>query len=157
LLKVLLARKHRVSARFVRLHTGVNDLSGYDAVLLIGDEALRRKTKGLPGFDLVYDLATEWYEWQKLPFVFAVWAMKSSLSGKEKAELQSTVDAALRAGEADLRRVGLRDGRRLGMSGAEIAEYLEGFSYRLGEREREAMRVFESLVEGIQELVTEKE
>jgi hypothetical protein len=43
------------------------------------------------------------------------------------------------------------------MSGAEIAEYLEGFSYRLGEREREAMRVFESLVEGIQELVTEKE
>jgi aminodeoxyfutalosine synthase len=157
LLKVLFARKHCVNARFVRLHSGVNDLSGYDAVLLIGDEALRRKTKGLPGFDLVYDLATEWYEWQKLPFVFAVWAMKSSLRPEEKLELQSAVDAALRAGEANLSRVGLSDGRRLGLSRAEVVEYLEGFSYRLGEREREAMHVFESLVAGIQELVTERE
>ena len=74
LLELLLEKKYGVKAHFKRLHGGVNDLSGFDAVLLIGDEALQRKKTGLDGFELVFDLAKEWYDWQKLPFVFAVWA-----------------------------------------------------------------------------------
>jgi len=42
LLSVLLEKKYGVHARFERLHQGVNSYDGLDAVLLIGDEALRR-------------------------------------------------------------------------------------------------------------------
>jgi aminodeoxyfutalosine synthase len=157
LLRVLLARKHGVTARFVRMHAGVNDFSGFDAVLLIGDEALRRRKAGLPGFELAYDLATEWYEWQKLPFVFAVWAMKASLDAEDRERLQSAVDKALRRGEADLSRIGERYGKRLGLTAEETTEYLEGFIYRLGDREREAMQMFASLHAGIRELAPETE
>jgi len=41
-----------------------------DAVLVIGDEALRMRAEGLPHVDL----AREWRELTGLPFVFAVWA-----------------------------------------------------------------------------------
>ena len=67
LLNVLLEKKYGVHATLERLHQGVNAHDGLDAVLLIGDEALRRNKEGLDGFELVYDLAREWYEWQKLP------------------------------------------------------------------------------------------
>ncbi|MEK6566175.1 MAG: aminofutalosine synthase MqnE, partial [Bacteroidota bacterium] len=63
LLRILLERKYKVKAKFIRMHSGVNDYSSFDAVLLIGDEALRRNKFGLSGFELVYDLAKEWYEW----------------------------------------------------------------------------------------------
>ena len=38
-------------------------------------------------------------------------------------------------------------GRRIGLSDAETAEYLDGFNYSLGEREREAIAKFAALVE----------
>jgi predicted solute-binding protein len=44
-------------------------------------------------------------------------------------------------------------GRMLGLTDHETQEYLEGFNYRLGEREREAMIVFRKLVSEI-EMVT---
>ena len=86
LLQVLLEKKHGVKALFERLHAGVNDYSPYDAVLLIGDEALRRNKSGLRGFELVFDLAKEWYDWKKMPFVFAVWVVKKSLGTENKRE-----------------------------------------------------------------------
>ncbi len=157
LLKVLLVRKHGVRARFVRLHPGVNDLSALDAVLLIGDEALRRRKWGLPGFELAYDLGTEWYEWQKLPFVFAVWAVRSSQDEDFKRSLADAVERSLCAGEADLFQVGQQYGKRLGLTAEETTEYLEGFIYRLGDREREAMQAFDSLCAGIREPAAERE
>ncbi|MFA4915606.1 MAG: aminofutalosine synthase MqnE, partial [Syntrophales bacterium] len=72
LLHVLLEKKYGVRANFIRMHPGINDYQAFSAVLFIGDEALKRKKYGLPGFDLVYDLVMEWHDWQKLPFVFAV-------------------------------------------------------------------------------------
>jgi chorismate dehydratase len=145
LLKVLLEKKHGVRARFERLHAGVNDYSGYDAVLLIGDEALRRNKIGLDGFELVYDLAREWYEWQKLPFVFAVWAVRKDLPDSTKNELKDIIELSLDSCERDYAGVGSEHGRRLGLTTGETVEYLEGFNFRLGDREREAMRVFRQL------------
>jgi chorismate dehydratase len=142
LLKVLLEKKYGVEAEFERLHSGVNDYSGYSAVLLIGDEALRRNKFGLDGFELVYDLATEWYNWQKLPFVFAVWAVRRNLSTDVKQELREIVGDALDAVGGDFVSVGGVHGRRIGLTDAETQEYLAGFNFRLGEREHEAMRRF---------------
>ena len=47
-----------------------------DAFLVIGNEALRRNHETSPRFPYRYDLATEWWRWQGLPFVFALWTVR---------------------------------------------------------------------------------
>ncbi len=150
LLQVLLEKKYGVSATFERLHAGVNHYSKYDAVLLIGDEALYRNKYGLEGFEIVYDLAKEWYEWKKLPFVFAVWAVKKSLPPEIKQDLGEIIERALNKSDGCLGEIGELAGKRIGLTVGEVEEYLEGFNYRLGEREHEAMREFRKLVEEVQ-------
>ena len=150
LLQVLLKKKYGVHASLVRMHAGVNDHSEFDAVLLIGDEALRRNKFGLPGFELVFDLAKEWYEWQKLPFVFAAWALKKSLSPEKKSELKQLLESALEQNESKLELVGALHGKQIGLTPSEVREYLEGFNYRLGDRERTAMQVFRKLYQEIE-------
>ncbi len=150
LLRVLLEKKYGVTAHFERLHAGVNDLSGYDAVLLIGDEAMRRNKFGLPNYELVYDLAKEWYDWKKLPFVFAVWAVKKTLDESAKEELKEIIERSLSKSELDFVSVAGLHGKEIGWSEHETREYLEGFNFRLGEREREAMQEFRMLVEEVE-------
>jgi aminodeoxyfutalosine synthase len=146
LLQILLEKKYGVKAKFDRLHAGVNDFSLYDAVLLIGDDALRRNKFGLAGFELVFDLAREWYEWKKLPFVFAVWAIRKSLPEERRHDLGDSIERALALAETCYADVGEKHGREIGMSRNEVEDYLAGFNYRLGERELEAIRQFRSLV-----------
>jgi aminodeoxyfutalosine synthase len=145
LLEVLLEEKYNVSATFRRLTTGVNDYSAYDAVLLIGDEALRANKFGLDTFELVYDLAKEWYDWQKLPFVFAVWATHKTLPAPMKDELGEIIEHSLNESGDRFGEIGELAGRRLGLTKSEVEDYLAGFNYTLGEREREAMREFKQL------------
>lgn len=150
LLEVILRKKYGVRTRLERLHAGVNDYSDFDAVLLIGDEALRRNKWGLRGFELVYDLAHEWYEWQKLPFVFAVWAMNAKLPSENKQQIMEAVRRSLALCGADFIPVAGNEGRAIGLTDAETQEYLEGFNYRLGEREKEALVKFRGLVDQIE-------
>lgn len=150
LLQVLLEKKYGVKAQFVRLHSSVNDYAPYDAVLLIGDEALKANKSGLPGFDLVFDLAKEWYDWQKMPFVFAVWAHKRSLGAETTAELQEIIQQSLERGEHHLDTIGTVHGAAITLTPEETTEYLQGFNYRLGERERAAMNIFKKLVEEVE-------
>ncbi len=146
LLNVLLKRKHGVNAKLVRLHSGVNDLSNFDAVLLIGDEALKYNKTGLNGFELVFDLAKEWYDWQRLPFVFAVWALRKSITETTKRELKEILSSSLEQAEEDFDSLAGCHGLALRLNATETREYLNGFNYRLGEREFEAMNVFKELV-----------
>jgi aminodeoxyfutalosine synthase len=146
LLKVILEKKYNIRTEFVRLHPGVNDYTYYDAILLIGDDALKYNKIGLDGFELVFDLAKEWYDWRKLPFVFAVWACKKSLSAERKQELKNMIGASLNKSEDEYGEIGNMHGKQIGLSFNETKEYLEGFNYRLGEREKEAMSMFRRLV-----------
>jgi aminodeoxyfutalosine synthase len=146
LLKVLLEQKYGVHPLLERLPPGVNAYEGLDAVLLIGDEALRRNKFGLEGFELVFDLASEWYQWQKLPFVFAVWARRRALPAAAGEELSGLIRHSLESVGDDFAAVAGRHGRRLGLTDAETQEYLSGFNYTLGEREREAIELFRRLV-----------
>lgn len=154
LLRVILEKKYNVRARFVRMHTGVNKYLEYDAVLLIGDEALKYSRTGLDGFEIVYDLAREWYEWQKLPFVFAVWAIRKGMNPEVKAELSGQIQRALEQGEMDFERIGAAHARTVGLSPAQAVEYLAGFKYRIGEREMEAIELFHGLLKQTETPVT---
>ena len=69
------------------MNSGVNEYGSFDAVLLIGDEALRCQKHGLAGFELIYDLAAEWYEWKQLPFVFAIWAVQKTIKPDAKLRI----------------------------------------------------------------------
>ncbi len=149
LLQVLLEKKYGVKATFERMHAGVNDCSMYDAVLLIGDEALHRNKFGLAGFELVFDLAKEWYDWKKLPFVFAVWGVKKSLPQETQAELSKIIEHSLAQSEGRYADIGELRGKEIGLSRDEVEEYLAGFNYGLGEREREAMKEFRKLVQEV--------
>ena len=146
LLQVLLEKKYGVKAEFKRMHAGVNSFDEFDAVLLIGDEAMRQQKTATQNFELVYDLATEWYEWQKLPFVFALWAVRKSLPDEKRDELSSLIQSSLRKGELDLEGIGAGHAKRIGWNSREATEYLEGFNYHLGERERQAIDVFGELL-----------
>jgi chorismate dehydratase len=150
LLQVLLEKKYGVKAKFVRLHSGVNDYTPFDAVLLIGDAALQANKHGFPGFDLVFDLAKEWYDWKKLPFVFAVWAHKRSMAADTVNELQEIIQQSLEKGESRLDTIGAVHGSMISLTNAEATEFLEGFNYRLGEREKEAMNIFKKLIEEVE-------
>lgn len=150
LLQVLLEKKYDIKAEFVRMHAGVNDYSQFNAVLLIGDEALKANKTGLNGFDLAYDLAKEWYEWQKMPFVFAVWAHKKSLPPDRKQELTLLIQQALERGEMELDTIGAVHGASIHLTAEETSDFLRGFNYRLGEREREAIQVFKKLIEEVE-------
>jgi chorismate dehydratase len=107
------------------------------------------------GFELMFDLAKEWYEWQKLPFVFAVWAMKKNLSDEKKETLKEILQRSIESGEDNLETIGLLHGKSIGLTNEEIVEYLQGFNYHLGEREKEAMKVFKFLMEREREKVVE--
>jgi len=146
LLNILLKKKYGVQTSLQRMHSGVNDYHQYDAVLLIGDDALRANKFGLPAFELSYDLATEWYDWQKLPFVFAVWAGKKSFPDSRKDELNEIIQRSLESSEDVLEIVGEIHGKRIGLTRDEAGDYLRCFTYKLGERELKAIEIFQSLL-----------
>jgi aminodeoxyfutalosine synthase len=150
LLKILLEKKYRAKTRFERLHAGVNDASHYAAVLLIGDEALRGRKYGVEGFAHVFDLAKEWQDWQHLPFVFAVWARQRTMSSEDAAALDAMIERSLDMASQDFGAIGAVHGRRIGLSLAEVADYLAGFTFRIGPPEKEAMRRFKELVDTLQ-------
>jgi aminodeoxyfutalosine synthase len=152
LLQVLLEKRYGVKAIFQRMHSGVNDYTEYDAVLLIGDEALRSRKYGLAGFEIVYDLATEWYEWKKLPFVFALWAVQKSMSQEKKRELEEIIQHSLEHAEEDYASVGTLHAMRINLTSQESVDYLAGFNYRVGERERAAIKEFQDLLFEIEKL-----
>jgi chorismate dehydratase len=74
LARILLHRKMGVYPKFIE-HPPVLSamLERSDAALLIGDAALQVQMENY----LTNDLALEWSEWQRKPFVFAFWACRT--------------------------------------------------------------------------------
>ncbi len=135
LLRVLLALRHEVEpAGWVAAEEPC------DAVLLIGDQAIRRATGGPPAPHVI-DLGLEWREWTGLPFVFARWAVASRVPARERRAFERALDGALDLGMAALPEIAA--GRRdLGWSAAQIASYLRNFAFRLGPDEEKGAAEF---------------
>ncbi len=146
LLEVLLEKRFRIEAKLSRLAPAQRDFRNYSGLLFIGDEALRRKKLGMPGFPHVMDLAKEWNDWQGLPFVFAVWAVRRDLPGRVKRDLQRTLERSLQKGERELADPKTLYPLRGALDPSEASCYLSAFRYRLGDRERAAIELFERLL-----------
>jgi predicted solute-binding protein len=64
--------------------------------------------------------------------------------------LKTLIATSLEKAEADFSAVSLLHAKRLGLQIDEAVEYLEGFNYRIGERERQAIEVFEHFMSTIE-------
>lgn len=135
ILRLLLERRHGVkNARWTTL------AEAHDAVLLIGDDALR--ARGRPSrFAHCTDMGAEWTAWRGLPAVFATWVVRRALGEPGRARLVAAVDAALSRGLARLDAIAARR-RDTGITEAEVVSYLTNFIYRFGPEEARAIDEF---------------
>ena len=103
---------------------------GTDAVLLIGDKAMRAC---LPGFGYAYDLGAEWADWTGLPFVYAVWAVRP---GVELGPAGPAFAQAKRLGLSRAGQIAAREAPKLGLDAGFCRRYLDTvIRYDLGPRE----------------------
>jgi chorismate dehydratase len=142
LLRLLLqVRRGLPSVRFVR---GLEPAQA-DGLLLIGDEAMRTRSRPPEGFVHTLDLGADWLEWTGLPFVYAAWVVRSALEPALKAELARFLEASLAAGLASLPEVARRQSIP-GWSAEEIEGYLRRFHYRFGPEDLKGLERFGALL-----------
>src|SRR3989304_7120178 len=140
ILKLLLSLKYEVIPRH-----WVGPDNPCDAVLLIGDRAIRALKLG-PPFPHVTDLGSEWVRWTGLPCVFARWGGLASVPETERLALEGALSEALDRGLAGLAAIAARR-RDTGFAEDEGVAYLRGFTYHLGAEEEKAIAEFSRLRE----------
>lgn len=116
-----------------------------DALLLIGDEALRfHHTNRHYPYEI--DLGFEWWLWQHLPFVFAVWAVRKDAPAHEKKRLETALIKSLARNSAQLEAIAQEHAASLHVPATELHAYLSNFVYRLSQPEEDAINQFRTLV-----------
>lgn len=119
-----------------------------DALLLIGDRALTAvASDDLQGWGRAIDLAAEWWAWQGLPFVFAVWAVRQAVPRRERERFAGFLSGSLAVGSFHLAEIAEAHAGPLGEADT-LRVYLEAISYRLGVAEREGLGRFRDLLAG---------
>jgi chorismate dehydratase len=141
LTQVLLRRRYDCMPKMVSLPLGQPaEAVEADAVLLIGDRAMR---EALPGFAYCYDLGQEWYEWTGLPFVYAVWAVRH---GADLGPVGQALSDAKHRGLARVGRLAYDEAGRLGLDPAFCRRYLTNIiRFDLGPPELAGLKHFYSL------------
>ena len=139
---VLLLRlwlEHRLGIERPDYRSGVT--REHDAVLLIGDDALRERERPDPRFPFRFDLASCWRDWTGLPFVFAIWSARRSLTPARRSELHETITTSLERGIERIPEIAVEAAGPLGDRPA-IVRYLSDFTYRFDEPERRGFATF---------------
>jgi chorismate dehydratase len=112
------------------------------ATLLIGDDALSRGLRKLPGDPAPIDLCQCWSEWTGLPFVFARWAVRKDLPEAQKRELQLSLLSAVELALDDLEIVAQKCSEDTAFDEGFIRAYLEGIIYKIGPEEEAGAKLF---------------
>ena len=119
-----------------------------DAWLLIGDAALRARRAAAADPDAARARPGRRVAgWTGLPFVYAVWAVRSSLPAEEKARLAAFLEMSLAEGEQDLGGIAAAAAAADPSLGdaPELTRYLRAFRYRLGPDEEAGLTCFRAL------------
>ena len=150
LLKILFQEKYRVDVRYVakvdykKLHE-----HDHDAVLLIGDNALREKSKA--NYPYVYDLAQLWFEWQGLPFVFGLWIYSTKVGKERVALLRELLVKNVEAFKLD-RDIALKnwlDENPVEISSQNLNEYFDVIDYAFTDKHKESLQKFYQLCQEV--------
>ena len=121
-----------------------NDPSA-DARLIIGDEALRVQHANTQ-YPYEIDLAFEWWLWQHVPCVFAVWAIRRDASPEEKKTLEAALSKSLGLNAHQLDAIAQERAADLGIPAESLRSYLARFIYRLSQPEEEGIVRLRELV-----------
>lgn len=145
LVKIVLEEFYRVAPRYLAGQVSPLPVATAlpSAVLAIGDEALRLKTKGEYPFCL--DLGEIWQQHTGLPFVFAVWAVREeffSLNAQCVSDIRRELLACIRQGKEELYEVCRRVAPRIPMPVDSCYRYLCGIEYDLAPRKMQALTLF---------------
>ena len=143
LLQVLLALKYQVEPP-----TLVAIQEEHDAFLVMGDRGLRQR-RGARGFPHKYDLGEEWFDWTRLPFVFARWMARKDVDAKALALLEDTLYVGLEDGVDTLYHVS-EPRENLLMLPRDIVDYVQGIRYYLGMSEQKSIRTFREYLEKLE-------
>lgn len=141
LTRILLRKRHGLNPRFEPLPIDAPaEDADTDAVLLIGDRAMRAC---LPGHPFAYDLGEEWTTWTGLPMVYAVWAVRGGV------DLGAAEAGFHRAKEHGLSRAGViaqREAPALGLDAGFCRRYLTNIiRYNLGPAELAGLKKYHEL------------
>jgi chorismate dehydratase len=117
-----------------------------DAFLVIGNEALSQNHRPTPRFPHRYDLASEWWAWTGLPFVFALWTIRRSLPENVKQRFAELLSRSFEVGMSRVDEIAAEFAGELGRA-EELASYLRNFHYRLGPEEMRGLEEFRRLVQ----------
>ena len=117
-----------------------------DALLLIGDEALRYHASNTQ-YPFEVDLAFEWWLWQHLPFVFAVWAIRKDATPQDKKRIEASIARALALNTPQFEQIAAEASTSLGIPAEELQTYLSSFIYRLSQPEEDGIAQFRKLVD----------
>ena len=147
LLELLARARWQIDPVWVRESQIAGDpIEEVDAMLLIGDRALAAVAAGdLRGWGRAVDLAAEWWAWQALPFVFAVWAVRQGVPRRERERFAGFLSGSLAVGAQHLADIAAEHAGELGPAEV-LRSYLEGFTYRIGSVEREGLQRFRDLL-----------
>lgn len=122
----------------------------HDAILLIGDEALRNRS-GIDDFPFVHDLGEVWNEMTGLPFVYAHWLARADTDPTALAEFERALGESLDRGLADVDEITADGWPTANMAPEEARSYLDQFTYRMGRREHESLALFRTYYERMPE------
>jgi len=137
LAELLMKNYFKQDVEMVELHA----IERPDAAVVIGDRALCADPA--PAGDI--DLAEAWKKWTKLPFVFAVWAVRKDFG--HIAEVTEIAHKALLLGFQAMESIAERYAEKLGGSQEFWIDYLDNaIHYKLDNRDLEGMNMFRKLL-----------
>lgn len=141
LTQVILRKRYGVRPRVEPLPIDAPaEAAGTDAVLLIGDRAMRAC---LPGFAFAYDLGQEWADWTGRPFVYAIWAVRD---GVDLGRAEHAFAEAKRFGLGRAGVIAAREAPLLGLDPGFCRRYLSNvLHYDLGPPEVAGLTRFHEL------------
>lgn len=141
LTRILLDRwsVHPLETRPLPLGMPAEEVSDADAVLVIGDRAIRPLQLGQVE---TYDLGEAWLKETGLPFVFALWAARRDAN---LGDVPRALRKAKQLGTYNVRAIAECEGPALGLTAAETVRYLTEFiKFDFGVRELQGLRLFYS-------------
>ena len=74
------------------------------------------------------------------------------MPAKQKDELLGMIQQSLERAEDNYAAVGASHAKRIGLTSEEAVEYLEGFNFRVGERERISIEIFQGLLRELEHI-----
>lgn len=118
-----------------------------EAILLIGDEALKKRESGV--FPYCLDLGAYWKARTGLPFVFALWCVRREAVEENPGEAERVWRALLESRDYSARHlddVARLFHRQAGLSPQQCRDYLAGLDFELTKGHVQGMELFFSLL-----------